>query len=463
MAGNRNNIVRFRRRPKAAALIFIIVLVYIIAFVWLYTSKAKVRTYEVYTGALSEDSVFTGIAARTENVFNSSYNGNVNYYLREGTRAKVADIIYTVDETGRVSELLTQLSNSDSNSLSDENLKIIKSTLNNFKTEYDGNDFNKVYDLKTDINSTVLQSLNENIMANLDSIVSSTGSQNLFRTVQSEQSGVVVYSVDGYEGITDDMLSKDLFDKEKYSKNNLKAQSIINMGNPAYKMISNEEWNIYIPLTQENIDQYDLSNKTSVQIRFVKDDVTTGANFAMIHKDSEIYGKLTLNKYMIRYATDRFLDIELQTSSVTGLKIPITSMVEKSFYTIPKEYLTTGGNSSNYGFICEHYVNNQLIQEFVPADIYTTENDLCYVDTESFSVGDTLIKPNSTDRYPIGPTALLKGVYCVNTGYTVFKYIEIMDQNKEYCIVKKGTSYGISTYDHIILDAQNISENQMIY
>ena len=57
----------------------------------------------------------------------------------------------------------------------------------------------------------------------------------------------------------------------------------------------------------------------------------------------------------------------------------------------------------------------------------------------------------------------LKGVYCVNTGYTVFKRIEILDQNNEYYVVKKGVSHGISVYDHIVLDAEKYTENQMIY
>ena len=463
MANRRNDVIKFRKKPRAAVIIFTIILVYLIAFTSMYISKSKVRTYEVYAGALTSNSIYKGIALRTEKVFNSSFSGNINYYIREGVKAKVGDTIYTVDETGRVAEILSQLDN-DKNSLSVDNLKIIKSTLNSFKVDYSCDEFSKVYDLKADINSTVLQSINENIISNLDSIVSKTGSQNLFQTVKSDASGVIEYTIDGYENLNEDKLSSSIFNKNNISKSNLKTESIIVANNPVYKIITSEDWSVYIPLTQADIDKYELAGKTVVQIRFVKDNINTNADFSIITKNGEMYGKLSLNKYMIRYANERFLDIELIASSSSGLKIPVTSLVDKDFYTIPKEYLTTGGNSNAYGFLCEHMNSDgTLSTEFKEVNVYSTTDTLCYVNTSDFTLGDNIVKTNSTLRYSIGATSSLKGVYCVNTGYTTFRRVEIMEQNKEYCVVKKNTTYGISVYDHIILDGYNIKENVIIY
>ena len=42
-----NKVVRYKRRPRAVAFIFALVLIYIICFFVLYTTKAKVQTYEV--------------------------------------------------------------------------------------------------------------------------------------------------------------------------------------------------------------------------------------------------------------------------------------------------------------------------------------------------------------------------------------------------------------------------------
>lgn len=189
-------------------------------FFVLYTTKAKVQTYEVNVGSLTNNAVFTALAVREESVYNSPYSGNVNYYQREGTRVKKGDTIYTVDETGRVSEILSSYNKLGENSLSEKNLSDIKTTLNNYKTDYDGSDFTYVYDLKSDLNVTVLQSINENVVANLDSIVENTGSQNLFQTVTAESNGIVVYAVDGYEQINDNNVTTNDFNKDNYNKNN---------------------------------------------------------------------------------------------------------------------------------------------------------------------------------------------------------------------------------------------------
>ena len=54
-------------------------------------------------------------------------------------------------------------------------------------------------------------------------------------------------------------------------------------------------------------------------------------------------------------------------------------------------------------------------------------------------------------------------MYCVNTGYTVFKLVVVIDGNNEYYILKQSLSHGVSIYDRIILDADKYSENEMIY
>lgn len=464
MANQSNHVIRYRRKPKAAAIIFAVIIVYIICFVVMYMSKSKVQTYEVDMGSLNTNESFTGIAVREEKVYNSSYSGNINYYQREGTKVKTEDTIYTVDETGRVADILSQYTVGGGNSLSESALSTIKTTLNNFKTDYDGSDFSKIYDLKADLNSTVLQALNENLMENLESIVESTGSANLFQTVKSDAGGVVVYSIDGYEAVTEEKITAEMFDKEKYTKNSLKSEQLTVSGNPAYKLVTSENWYVLIPLDSEDISSNNLTAKTSMTIKFKKDNITATGDFSIISIDGNSYGKISLDKYMIRYATDRFLDIELVTSGSSGLKIPVSAAVEQEFYTVPKEYLTTGGNGSDYGFITESYNDEgQLVPSFVKADIYKAADANVYVNKDAFSAGTIIVKNDSTSRFIIGPTEKLKGVYCVNTGYTVFELIEIVDENNEYYIVKKGTPYGVSIYDRIVLDASKYTENEMIY
>ena len=79
------------------------------------------------------------------------------------------------------------------------------------------------------------------------------------------------------------------------------------------------------------------------------------------------------------------------------------------------------------------------------------------------SAGDLLIRTDSAEVYPVGQLESLKGVYNINKGYTVFRQIQILYENEEYCIVKEGTSYGLSVYDHIVLNAETVDEDEVIY
>ena len=50
-----------------------------------------------------------------------------------------------------------------------------------------------------------------------------------------------------------------------------------------------------------------------------------------------------------------------------------------------------------------------------------------------------------------------------NKGYTQFRQINILYQNEEYALVEQGTSYGLTVYDHIVLNGSAVDEDQIIY
>ena len=64
-------------------------------------------------------------------------------------------------------------------------------------------------------------------------------------------------------------------------------------------------------------------------------------------------GYITFNESMVRYAGERFLDIQLVLEDESGLKIPKSSVVEKEFYTVPQDYITQGGDSSQNGVLVQ--------------------------------------------------------------------------------------------------------------
>ena len=54
-------------------------------------------------------------------------------------------------------------------------------------------------------------------------------------------------------------------------------------------------------------------------------------------------------------------------------------------------------------------------------------------------------------------------IYNINKGYAVFREIKIIDENEEYCIVEEGSTFGLAQYDHIVLDASTVKDEDIVY
>jgi hypothetical protein len=89
--------------------------------------------------------------------------------------------------------------------------------------------------------------------------------------------------------------------------------------------------------------------------------------------------------------------------------------------------------------------------------------DMCYIDKSQLSANDVLVKADSQSKYVVGALGTLKGVYNVNTGYTTFRYIEILSEKNGYYIIKKDTVHGLTQYDHIVLNASMVEDNSVIF
>lgn len=91
----------------------------------------------------------------------------------------------------------------------------------------------------------------------------------------------------------------------------------------------------------ETAEKY--KDTTSISVTFPEKDLSTSVNFEIFTgTDGNTYGKLSLGRYMVQYAGQRYLEVTIHDNDVkNGLKIPKSAVIESSFYTIPKEYLTT--------------------------------------------------------------------------------------------------------------------------
>ena len=120
------------------------------------------------------------------------------------------------------------------------------------------------------------------------------------------------------EGLTRDEITDDMFNSNNYEKQQIVSNQWIDSGEPAYKLITDDDWSIIIKLTPQQARN--LSEQTSVTVRFSKDNVQTSADVEVFSNGEGNYACLTLTKYMVRYISDRYIDIEIIANSAEGLE-----------------------------------------------------------------------------------------------------------------------------------------------
>lgn len=463
MANQNNKITKYRRplNLNIGMVIFATIFVYIIICVIGYFQTEHIVGYSVKEGSLTSNTIYKALALREEKIVTSTDAGYVNYFAREGERAAVGNLIYTIDETGKLSDYIKS-NESGENTLSDADLSELKTEIVSFTSNFDRSDFASVYNFKYNVEGTVLKLANYNILENVDALNGAAGTS-LINYCYADESGIVVYSTDGYEDMTLQDVTKDSFDQDAYEKVHLVNNELIAKGDPVYKLATNEDWSVVIPVDEELAAQ--LEEEEYVKVRFLKNQYTAWGKVTInTNADGDSFAALTFTNSMITFCTDRFVDIELILEDESGLKIPNSAIVEKEFFIVPKEYVTQGGNSNNYGVLLETYdENGNATTKFVETNIYDETETEYYLDDSVLRAGNYLLKPDSTDKYAVSKTGSLIGVYNINKGYADFKQVSILYQNDEYSIVKSNTSYGLNVYDYIVLDAATVHDNEFIY
>jgi hypothetical protein len=440
--------------------VFLVIFIYIIINIYIYLTKNHISIYEVHEGTTAQDNRITGLILRKEKVITSDGAGYISYFQKEGARVSKNSSVYAVDESRQIVDVI--LSGDVPITLSKKNNAEIKYEIMSFQKNYSKSDFSAVYNFKEEADNLVLDLLNTTMLDHGHTIQEDTGLDYSYQMYKSKASGVISYYVDNYETVTENTISSDLFQRDNYDRTSLRTTTMLPPNSPVYKIITSDQWSLLLPLKKE---QYaGLQEKETIKFTIRKDDVDAKAKISLLQKGSEFYAKLTMDKYMTNYLNDRFLEVDLKINGVEGLKIPKTSIVEKNFYMVPLEYFTEGGDSGKSGLIVEQYSKNgEVSYQFVPVDIYYEDEIYGYVDTEMFEVGTGIVSDGNMDRFTLTQMNKLTGVYCVNTGYSVFKRIEVLYEDKEYCIIEKNTLSGLSAYDHIALDGSTAVDQAIIY
>lgn len=448
---------KWGRRITGGVVLFLLFLIW--QFVQLLGRK-EISSYQVRSGELAVNRVFRAVLQREEEIVTSEQTGYIAYFAREGEHVGVGDLLYAIDETGSLNELLNR--NDGETSLDENNLNELRSQIIDFAGGFSPETFQECYDFTYRLNGSLLKLANSNVLSSLADI-SSAHSADLVNLNYATAPGYVVYHTDGLESVSENSVDV-LMDEEAHPKEQLLGNGLVAAGDPVYKLITSEDWSILIGVDPERA--VSMEAEGYVQVKFLKNrQVLWGQVTELIPYDEETtYVRLAFNNSLLNFCTDRYLDVELVESSEEGLKIPTSAIVHKEFFLVPKDYLLTEGEENTLIFLRKTFLSDGTASsEEMRLEVYAEDEEYYYVDDTQLHIGDYLIKPESMAEFAVSQKGELVGVYNINKGYADFRQVVILYQNEDYAIVKSNTAYGLNEYDYIALDAASLKDDEFVF
>lgn len=461
-------------RINTATVISIAVLAYLVVRTVMSMMQPTVSTYEVTAQRIYDKISTTGIALRSEKVVSTNQAGYVTYYVADGERVGVNSKIYAIDGSGSIE---SQLAGEDGNvEFSDDNYVDLKNQIMGYKSSYQDSSFGAVYDFKYALDNNIMEITNDSIISKIDDLIASGEIGSSLNQIKAGESGIVSYCYDGMEGTTLETVSPTLFENTDNNMKQIRSSELYGQNTPVYRLVTDENWELVVELAKEQYDK--IKDKEYLKVKFLKDDLTVTRKVTFLEQNGSYFASLSFNKYMERYMDERYLQVELILNSVEGLKIPNSSLVSQELFAIPMEYAVESDEAvSGISFIKQEYSKNGDIKAVTisPAICYKDEETDCYyVSGIDVARGDVLIKNVSeeelqsgnftkSETYTISQQKEFQGVYTINKGFAQFVVITNLYQADDFCIAEDDVEYGISQYDHVVLDSSAIQEGQIIY
>lgn len=441
-------------------IIFAVILIYVVIVVVAYFRTERIVGYEVKEGSLSSNHIYNNaIAIREEFPVTAGNSGYVNYFAAEASRVSAGGLVYTIDAAGGLQEIMMTEGNGtivfDAADYSELRAQMVQ-----FTSTFRPGNFSTAYDFKNSLNGTAQKLTNARVLASMEAL--NDARVESISYFSSPRTGIVVYNADGYEGLTPEDITSEMFDASAYDRKMFGSNALVEAGDPVYKLVTDENWCVVIQTDAETAER--LKAEEYIKVRFLKNqDESWGRVETYVNGKGETLVAFWFSNSMITFCTDRFLGIELLLQEQKGLKIPNTAVVDKRFFLVETAYVTMGEEGTE-GVLKRVYGEDGTERtEFIATGIYAEQNGYYYIDPTFLSAGDVLYKPDSQETCTVSATETLTGVYNINKGYADFRRINVLYSNDEYSIVESDTMYGLSVYDRIVLDASTVTEDELIY
>ncbi|KAE9637154.1 HlyD family efflux transporter periplasmic adaptor subunit [Defluviitalea raffinosedens] len=475
---------RKERRIVIGGFLSVILMIYLIGSGFKLTKKIPLSIEVVQMGTIDNNIHVKGIIVRDETVIKSTKAGNIQYFIYEGEKVKSGTPICMVANNSALSQIQKELDKINENIIKVQDQRKEFSTvqkdiqnvnyqiddlIDNLRSTYSNKNFIQIYSIKNSIQVEIEKKqilLSQEDSSSLKNLVLQKNTYENQLAANSDvvltpKGGIISYYIDGLEEkftpkTLDNLAVKDL--EQNSEPKDISQMQSVEKNAPLFKIINNYDWYIVGSLSADLAKDWEVGNQVSIQFNDGQPPIK-----AKIYKikpvDHDVIFVFQTTEQMTPLISKRNIEFEIVRENYEGIKIPVNSIVEKTFLKIPKEYVQQSGRQT---VVIKKGMESD---ELIPVEMAFEDEKNIYIlqEASALKMYDTLVLPENTEsEYVIKESQSSIGVFAVNGGIIRFKKIEILVQNNDYAIVKQDTPSGIRLYDQIVSNAKNAKDNQLL-
>ena len=488
---NSNISVRGRVGAKyrtITVVVFAMLSFYLLGYIFVFVNKPSVATETVNYGTIDNPQTLSGLIIRDEYVVKSTMAGQPEFNYSENNKVPKDAAVCYVKDTGVSQNIEEEIKKIDKDILSAQATRIdiskykedidkIQSSISNFvdNTAYKFSNGNvgDMYSLKNSVQKQITSRNEILISETTSSTAQLTEQRNEYATQLSgsvssytaNESGILSFMIDNLEEINtpDTMMSitKEQINMDVQPEYISKSVSV-SEGDPLFKIVRSNVWYIVSYVPNEMAAMWEVGD--TVSIYTTNDDEEISADMTIESMDmgeSETYVVFRSDENMIDFLPIRTMTFNVRQEALTGLKIPNSAIIEKTFLKIPLSCVI-----DNLGEKTVILKDGSSSGRTVNIDILRSDDEFVYVlqDFNTLKLGDTIVQGTgeTASEYTINEVQTYKCVYVANSSIADYAIVDIIGENSDYSIVDPNSSYGLKIYDKIVSDAKTVENNQTL-